>query len=129
LDAERILTPGATIWGLRFGYPSGFVVSAKATQYSEEWKSDACSVRGGRSTVKIDGKEFEKIESISLDLVENKIRPLFARCPLDFLEQVIEEKVKFLDTIALTELVRRGKRTENDQWDHVTNILSQRKGI
>ena len=74
-------------------------------------------------------KEFEKIESISLELVENKIEPLFAHCPLDFLEQVIEEKVKFLDTIALTELVKRGKRTENDQWDHVTNILSQRKGV
>ena len=74
-------------------------------------------------------KEFEKIERIPLDLVENKIRPLFARCPIDFLEQVIEEKVKFLDTIALTELVRRGKRTEDDQWNHAANILTQRKGV
>ncbi len=68
-------------------------------------------------------KTFDGIEQIPLDLVENKIRPLFARCPLDFLEQVIEEKVKFLDTIALTELVRRGKKTEDDQWNHAADVL------
>lgn len=65
---------------------------------------------------------FKDTKSIPMHYIE-KFRGVMEKAPVDALEAIIERRIRFMDTLANTELVRRGFRSRESCIDHAVNII------
>jgi hypothetical protein len=67
-------------------------------------------------------REFKTLKSISLDNIA-KLRAITAKAPNEALEAIISRKIPFVDTVANSELVKRGILPQSAKMEHAINKL------
>lgn len=53
----------------------------------------------------------------------DQMRAIMRRAPQEALEAMIERKIPFCDTFAVSELIRRGVLTEEARVDHIVDLI------
>lgn len=53
----------------------------------------------------------------------DQMRAIMRRAPKEALEAMIERKIPFCDTFAISELIRRGVLTEEARVDHIVDLI------
>ena len=70
-------------------------------------------------------REMKSVNSLSLTNIE-KFRAVVKKAPVEALEAIIYRHIPFINTLANTELVRRGIRPESALMDHAVNMIAER---
>ena len=67
-------------------------------------------------------EQFRKVDKIPLSAIP-KLQAIIRQSPNEVLEVMIKRRIKFCDTVANSELVRRGVYPETAKFDHLIDVL------
>jgi hypothetical protein len=66
--------------------------------------------------------QFKTLDKIPIDAID-KLRAIVRQAPPEALDEMVKRRIKFCDTIANSELVRRGIYPDTAKIDHLINVF------
>ena len=67
-------------------------------------------------------RQFKKLERIPLDAIP-RLEAIIHQAPDEALLAMVTRRIRFVDTVANSELIKRGVFSESARIDHVADVL------
>jgi len=71
--------------------------------------------------------QFMNLDRMPLDAIP-RLQAIIHQAPNEALEAIVRRRIRFCDTVANSELVKRGVYPAEAKIDHLTNVLMRNRG-